>query len=167
MGETGVAVDEYQQSSVAGVYCAGEVTGIGGLDLALAEGSEVARIRGGTGKRWGGAQVIWRGAIRTGDLRQLWNARLAPRAELRESWPTSGLYACRCEDVTLGRIRQCSNWREAKLHTRCGMGPCQGRVCGPAVEFLLGWKAESVRPPVFAARGGELWRASRETSKKD
>jgi hypothetical protein len=32
------------------------------------------------------------------------------------------------------------------------MGPCQGRVCGGAVEFLLGWKPDSVRPPVFPAR---------------
>ena len=38
MGEAGVEVDEYQQTSVAGVYCAGEATGIGGLDLSLAEG---------------------------------------------------------------------------------------------------------------------------------
>jgi len=32
------------------------------------------------------------------------------------------------------------------------MGPCQGRVCGPAVEFLFGWQVESVRPPVFPVR---------------
>ncbi len=38
MSATGVAVDEMQQTSVAGVYSAGEATGIGGLDLALAEG---------------------------------------------------------------------------------------------------------------------------------
>ena len=35
MGEAGVEVDEYQQTSVEGVYCAGEATGIGGLDLSL------------------------------------------------------------------------------------------------------------------------------------
>jgi hypothetical protein len=35
---------------------------------------------------------------------------------------------------------------------RCGMGPCQGRVCGPAVRHLLGWNPESVRPPVSPAR---------------
>ena len=44
------------------------------------------------------------------------------------------------------------SWREAKLQSRCGMGPCQGRLCGPAVEFLLDWKPESVRPPIFPAR---------------
>jgi hypothetical protein len=50
------------------------------------------------------------------------------------------------------RVRACVGWREAKLHTRCGMGPCQGRICGGAVEFLLGWQSESVRPPVLPAR---------------
>jgi thioredoxin reductase len=37
-GEAGVEVDEYQQTSVAGVYGAGEATGSGGLELALVEG---------------------------------------------------------------------------------------------------------------------------------
>ena len=39
--------------------------------------------------------------------------------------------------------------REAKLHTRCGMGPCQGRICGAAGEFLLGWTTPTPRPPLF------------------
>ena len=59
---------------------------------------------------------------------------------------------CRCEDVELKRLKEHDGWRSAKLHTRCGMGPCQGRICGPAVDFLLGWKVESVRPPIFPAR---------------
>jgi hypothetical protein len=79
----------------------------------------------------------------------------ALRAELREL-PLPETLVCRCEDVSMARVQACSNWREAKLHTRCGMGPCQGRICGGAVEFLLGWRAESVRPPVLPARVGSL-----------
>jgi len=56
---------------------------------------------------------------------------------------------CRCEDVKHGQLAQHRSWRDAKLHTRCGMGPCQGRICGPAAQFLLGWTPESVRPPIF------------------
>jgi D-hydroxyproline dehydrogenase subunit alpha len=60
---------------------------------------------------------------------------------------------CRCEDVSYGSLKVLAdgqnNWTDAKLLTRCGMGPCQGRVCGPAVEALFGWKNASVRPPVF------------------
>src|SRR5947207_2944891 len=59
---------------------------------------------------------------------------------------------CRCEDVTFERLRAYDSWRAAKLQTRCGMGPCQGRVCGGAVEFLFGWRAESIRPPVLPVR---------------
>jgi len=56
---------------------------------------------------------------------------------------------CRCEDVTHGEIRTCDSWREAKLHTRCGMGPCQGRICGSAAEFLYGWRRPVPRPPIL------------------
>ena len=63
---------------------------------------------------------------------------------------------CRCEDVTLGQLQRHTSWRDAKLQTRCGMGPCQGRVCGAALAFLRGFAAESVRPPVFPARVDSL-----------
>jgi NADPH-dependent 2,4-dienoyl-CoA reductase/sulfur reductase-like enzyme len=152
MSETGVAVDEYQQTSVANIYCAGEVTGIGGLDLALVEGEIAGYAAAGkpeaARKRFGARESNRKFAHSL-------ERAFAPRAELR-SLPQDDTIVCRCEDVTYGRIRQCSNWREAKLHTRCGMGPCQGRVCGGAVEFLLGWKPESVRPPVFPVRVGSL-----------
>jgi hypothetical protein len=45
-----------------------------------------------------------------------------------------------------------AGWREAKLQTRCGMGSCQGRVCGAAAKVLFGWGMESVRPPVLPGR---------------
>src|SRR5262249_24560677 len=73
------------------------------------------------------------------------------RAELK-TLATDETLLRRCEDVMLGRVRQFSGWREAKLLSRCGMGSCQGRVCGAAAKFVLGWGAESVRPPVLPAR---------------
>ncbi len=148
----GAVVDEYQQSSVPGVYCAGEITGIGGLDLALAEG-QIAGYAA-AGNREAARKLL---AARDSHRRfaDALERAFTPRAELRALAQDNTL-VCRCEDVPLGRARQCANWREAKLHTRCGMGPCQGRVCGPALEFLLGWKPESVRPPVLAARIASL-----------
>lgn len=144
----GVTVDDYQQSSVPNVYCAGEITGIGGLDLALAEGEIAGYAAAGKPEA---ARKLFAARASQRKFADALERAFAPRAELR-ALANDSTFVCRCEDVPLGRVRQCSNWREAKLHTRCGMGPCQGRVCGPAVEFLLGWKAESVRPPVFAAR---------------
>ena len=59
---------------------------------------------------------------------------------------------CRCEDVSYGKLKDYDSWRGAKLQTRCGMGPCQGRVCGGSASFLFGWENESVRPPIFPTR---------------
>jgi hypothetical protein len=55
---------------------------------------------------------------------------------------------CRCEDVRLGEIDPLWSARQSKLYTRAGMGPCQGRVCGPALAFLYDWESDNVRPPL-------------------
>src|SRR5207302_2699313 len=78
-------------------------------------------------------------------------AAFALRPELK-SLGTDETLVCRCEDVTLGQMREFTTWRDAKLQTRCGMGACQGRVCGAAAKFILGWGMESVRPPILPAR---------------
>ena len=62
--------------------------------------------------------------------------------------PRADTLVCRCEDVSYGRIEAGWTRRVAKLRTRAGMGACQGRVCGPALEWLLGFESDSVRPPL-------------------
>ncbi len=152
LSATGVEVDDHQQTSVPGVYCAGEVTGIGGLELSLVEG-QIAGFAA-AGKPELAAKLLAERA-RDRKFASSLDKAFALREELKNLTQDDTL-VCRCEDVPYSRIRECSGWRDAKLHTRCGMGPCQGRVCGGAVEFLLGWRAESVRPPVFPARIGSL-----------
>jgi NADPH-dependent 2,4-dienoyl-CoA reductase/sulfur reductase-like enzyme len=142
-----VCVDEWQQTSVPGVFCAGETTGVGGLELALSEGQIAGWSAAGQPQR---AREFLAGRARARRFQQSLDRAFAPREELKAS-VQAGTLVCRCEDVTFHRLREHQSWRAAKLQTRCGMGPCQGRVCGPAVEFLLGWRAESVRPPVFPA----------------
>ncbi|WP_217585793.1 (2Fe-2S)-binding protein [Lentibacillus saliphilus] len=49
---------------------------------------------------------------------------------------------CRCEEVTLGDIKDTAEQydataREIKLRTRAGMGYCGGRTCRPAVDKVL------------------------------
>jgi hypothetical protein len=58
---------------------------------------------------------------------------------------------CRCEDVPLEPLLACAGAREAKLAARAGMGPCQGRVCGPALAILFGWDSDTVRTPIQPA----------------
>lgn len=143
-----VRVDDFQQSSVPGVYCAGEPTGIGGVEAALIEG-EIAGLAA-AGKT-DDARPLFAARRKTRRFQRMLDQAFALRPELRRlAQPET--FVCRCEDVSYSRLQPHGSWRAAKLHTRCGMGPCQGRVCGPAAEFLFGWKADSVRPPIFPAR---------------
>jgi D-hydroxyproline dehydrogenase subunit alpha len=143
-----VQVDELQETSVTGIFCAGEPTGIGGLELALVEGEIAGFAAAGrqeeARKLFPSRRKLWKSA-------HAMDRTFAPRSELKNLAHAEDII-CRCEDVTFGRARQYSSWRAAKLQTRCGMGPCQGRICGPIVEFLFKWRPESVRPPVFPAR---------------
>jgi NADPH-dependent 2,4-dienoyl-CoA reductase/sulfur reductase-like enzyme len=140
-----VRVDEQQQTSVKAIYCVGEATGIGGVDKAQIEGRIAALAAAG---RLDQARPLFR--IRDRQKRFVRNlaSAFALRDELR-TLATAETLACRCEDVPYLALAQCGSWREAKLHTRCGMGPCQGRICAPAAEFLFGWKAPAPRPPLF------------------
>jgi len=143
-----VRVDEFQQTTIANVYSAGETTGIGGLELSLVEG-EIAGLAA-AGKHEA-ARALFPARAKQRKFADLLNRTFALRDELKEL-ATPQTIVCRCEDVTFERLRGHASWRAAKLQTRCGMGPCQGRVCGGAVEFLFGWRAESVRPPALPVR---------------
>ncbi|MQR00764.1 NAD(P)/FAD-dependent oxidoreductase [Glaciimonas soli] len=147
-----VQVDACQHTSVENVYCAGEGSGVGGVDLALAEGYIAGAHAGGLGVTDG----HWLAQRRSqqGFARRL-SKTFALRPELRNLCDADTL-VCRCEDVAYSSLQSHASWRSAKLHTRCGMGPCQGKVCGGATDFLFGWKPDSVRLPVSPARIGSL-----------
>jgi len=147
-----VVVDEVQQTSVPGIYCAGEPTGIGGLDLSLIEGQIAGLAAAGLSD---GARALYAARRRYTLFATELDKTFALRDELR-TLPHPDTLVCRCEDVTLAQLQRHDCWRSAKLQTRCGMGPCQGRICGPATEFLLGWRVESIRPPTMPARVGTL-----------
>ncbi len=61
-------------------------------------------------------------------------------AVLRPSDPT--VTVCRCEEVTVAEIEHviasgCPGPNQAKAFTRCGMGPCQGRMCATVVSGIF------------------------------
>ena len=147
-----VEVDEYQHTSVTGTYCAGEPTGIGGLELALVEGE----IAGYAATNWEDrAKHLFAKRAHYQKVVRILKDAFPLRLELKNLARPDTL-VCRCEDVPHERLCEHSSWRAAKLHARCGMGPCQGRVCAPAAEFLFGWETDSVRPPVFPVRCSSL-----------
>jgi len=143
-----VQVDELQQTTVQGVFCAGEPTGIGGVALALIEGQIAGLAAAG---RTSETRALFPKRERFRRFARLLDQTFCLRPELR-SLPSADTLICRCEDVPYSRLREHTSWRAAKLHTRCGMGPCQGRICGPATQVLFKWNPDSVRPPVFPAR---------------
>lgn len=140
-----VEVDALRRSSVEGVCCVGELTGVGGIEKALLEGEIAALAASGNEDRA-------RALAKRLDRKQRFARRLECAFTLRDELRTLAApetLVCRCEDVTQGAMQACGSWREAKMHTRCGMGACQGRVCGAAAEFLYGWQTGGARPPVF------------------
>ena len=147
-----VRVDELCRASVAGVFGAGECVGIGGVDKAITEGMVAGAMAAGDESR---ACSLARTLPRERRFAAALAGAFTLRRELR-ALAAPETIVCRCEDVTLAEISRCASWRDAKLQTRCGMGPCQGRVCGPAVSFLRGWEVGEERPPVLNVPLGTL-----------
>lgn len=143
-----VQTDACQLTSVPDVYCAGEPTGIAGVDGALAEGQIAGFSAVGLNEK---AEKLFAWRDRTRRFAAALAQGFKLRSELRHlARPDTIL--CRCEDVTFEKVRNDRSWREAKLYHHVGMGPCQGRTCGGAVRFLFGWEPQSVRPPIFPAQ---------------
>lgn len=146
-----VAVDAHGATSAPGVWAAGEVTGIGGADAALVEGelaglAAACQVVGTTS----GAEV--EGLVRRRRVLRAFADRLAAAHAPRPGWlaqVTEETVVCRCEEVTAGRLRSVAQAtasatdtpagsRSLRLTTRAGLGPCQGRICGHAVDAVLG-----------------------------
>jgi NADPH-dependent 2,4-dienoyl-CoA reductase/sulfur reductase-like enzyme len=140
-----VQVDDFQQTSAPGIFCAGEPTGIGGLELSLVEGQIAGLAAAGRNEH---AKELFRARVKLNKFAKILDRTFSLRADLKHL-PLPGTIVCRCEDVTHDRLKQHTSRRAAKLQTRCGMGACQGRVCGPATQFLFNWLPDSVRPPIF------------------
>ncbi|WCM24175.1 FAD-dependent oxidoreductase [Paraburkholderia bryophila] len=173
----GIVVDDEQRTSVDGVLAAGECTGVGGAELAIVEG-EIAGwcasgdCGNGAGKRgeYDAADLANAAAMKAlSTQRARWRRfgrRVATAFALQAAArtpPADATLLCRCEDVSVGEVRACADWRDAKLHTRCGMGACQGRICGAAANLYFGWPAAAPRPPFSPARIDTLMAAANTT----
>lgn len=140
-------VDALQRTTVPGIFSAGETTGVAGDAAAIAEG-EIAGLAASST-----APSIPIALRRRQEHGRQFARSLQETFRVREeirALADADTIVCRCEDVRLGQLERSWTGRQAKLYTRAGMGPCQGAVCGPALEHLLGWAPGSVRPPLFA-----------------
>ncbi|GJH29461.1 FAD/NAD(P)-binding oxidoreductase [Caballeronia novacaledonica] len=142
-----IHVDDSQRTSQEHVFAAGECTGIGGMELASVEGAIAAHAALGIAAdaHLGRERDRWRAFAR----------RVAHAFELgadARALPSPDTVLCRCEDVSIADVAAHANWRDAKLQTRCGMGPCQGRICGEAAAIYFGWPRTAARPPFAPVR---------------
>lgn len=147
-GTLAVTADSTQQTSEPRVYAAGETTGVGGAQLAVAEGVVAgvcaARAAGHSAAAPARPDPIVETAIRTrGRLRRFAAAMHAVYPVPRFWLDTleQDTVVCRCEEVTVAEIdaaidNGARDARSIKLLSRAGMGWCQGRVCGYAISCL-------------------------------
>jgi NAD(P)H-nitrite reductase large subunit len=147
-GGLAVMVDVQGETSVEGVYAAGEITGVGGATLAVVEG------------QLAGAAAAQPVALRSGgplsgrDIASLRRRRQRLRAFADTmaaahavpagwtAWLNGRTLVCRCEEVSHAAVAAAvtelgaTDARTVKLLTRAGMGWCQGRECGYATAEL-------------------------------
>ncbi|WP_327279118.1 MULTISPECIES: FAD/NAD(P)-dependent oxidoreductase [unclassified Streptomyces] len=154
-GTAALVLDAEQRTSVPGIWSAGETGGIGGAQLALLEGEIAAHAiaahaaagHAAAGRAGGPAPAaLVRRRARLRAFAEAMGAAHRP-GDGWTGWLRDDTDVCRCEEVPAGRIREAvadlgaRDARTVKLLTRCGMGWCQGRMCGPAVAALAGESA--------------------------
>ncbi len=152
-----VRIGEDQRTSAGGVFAAGEITGIGGAALAAAEGAVAGWAAAG--------RTPSRALIKKRDHARAFARRLAAAHPIGTAWPgwlRADTIVCRCEETSYGDLKRAAADPVApgphalKLGTRAGLGPCQGRMCGPAVAELCGGTERHHRPIAQPIRLGEL-----------
>ncbi|QPC42787.1 FAD-dependent oxidoreductase [Kaustia mangrovi] len=167
-------LDDWFATSLDGVSVAGDGGGIGGA-VAAEHAGRVAVC--GIAHRLGALSEPERDA-RAAPSRAALDRDLAVRPFLETLYrpprevlePADDVLVCRCEEVTAGAVRGaaalgCPGPNQAKSFLRCGMGPCQGRVCGPVVSEIIADALGSdpgavgyyrIRPPLKPLTLGEL-----------
>lgn len=135
------------QTSVAGLYAAGDGAGIGGYRMAQIEGAiagtcAAARLGHSSPHLVATLKRLAERKKREAVFQQLYGRLFTPGSGIYELAQENTL-VCRCEGVSLGQLRRTVQdspvgaISELKNLTRCGMGECQGRVCGQQVAHLL------------------------------
>jgi len=95
--------------------------------------------------------------------------------------PADDVLVCRCEEVSAAQLRQylqlgCLGPNQLKAFSRCGMGPCQGRMCGLTVAQLIAETHQMpmadvgyyrIRPPIKPVLLGDLARLSEKSFSKE
>lgn len=140
------ACDEWGRTNFERIFAAGDGASVSGGIAAQYRGElaavEVARCLGiiPQYERDALANPIKKAMKQDGYPRPFVDAIYAPQPE-QVSFDDQTVI-CRCENVTVGEVRKAvreggHDLNEIKIMTRSGMGPCQGRMCGPALAEIV------------------------------
>jgi thioredoxin reductase len=128
------------RTSLDGLYVAGDGGGIAGAAAAEERGRITALAAARDAGRPGAAAP--RAALAKAErFGAAITALMRPRPGAYAAIPPETV-VCRCEDITRATIEQAldagaRDVNQAKSWTRCGMGPCQGRMCGETLAELV------------------------------
>ena len=167
-------VDAWGNLGVEGYAAAGDCVGIVGAEASAVQGKlaalEAARAIGVITQvqRDVEAAPLQMQLTKHLPVRPFLDQLFAPRASLLA--PRDDVLVCRCESITARQLRDAVGLgamgpNQVKAFTRCGMGPCQGRLCGLAAAEVIAaargvGMAETgvfnVRPPLKPVSLGEL-----------
>ncbi len=164
-------LDSNGNTSVEGIAIAGDGAGIAGARAA----EERGRLAGIAAAKALGARTALDAsrvaqALRRHEAGRAFLDRLYQPVKAFRVPDDDSTIVCRCEEVTAGQIRAtvqlgCQGPTQMKSFLRCGMGPCQGRLCGLTVTETIAAArglppAEigyyRLRPPVKPITLGEL-----------
>ena len=140
-------LDACRQTSVPGLFMAGEAASVAGAGAAMLEGRLAALGAACRLGRLSEAELAHEHAVAAGRRQQMqrFGAMLNTLFALPpglSAITTDDTIVCRCEEVTAGEvraaIRQGAVTLDAlKTRTRVGQGPCQGRTCGPILARMI------------------------------
>jgi NAD(P)H-nitrite reductase large subunit len=159
-----VLVDAAQGTTAPGVFAAGELTGIGGADLAVAEGF----VAGAAAAKYVGAAVEAplraMARVRSGRTFATALAAAYPVRAGWQDWLRDDTIVCRCEGITKRALYRAVDERDVgaarplKMVSGIGLGLCQGRICGRNAAELAGVDGSGFakRPIASPVRMSEL-----------
>jgi D-hydroxyproline dehydrogenase subunit alpha len=146
-----VVHDARMRTTVPHVFVAGEVAGVGGAELALAEGEIAGYAAAGSRPR----SATLRRRRHAAHFARVLDDLFGPRPGLLELCD-GATTLCRCEDVTVDELDAAiaagaRTLGALKVATRCGQGPCQGRICAHLVAARAPEPGDALfgpRPPL-------------------